>query len=225
MTIFDLYSKRKKRLLGDVPDVFTYDKIPHALKVQIVHIWKDSLGNENEYYNRKKVSSTYEAITETLCREYGVFQLQGKDYERRDYMSELINFFLNETDCDKAIDVIELSFRAMDNVSRSYNYRLTDSYNEIADEAINELNSRFKEHGIGYQYEEGEILRVDSQLLHQEVIKPTLKLLNSKYYTGAQQEFLNAYEHYRHNKHKEALNDALKSFENSGDSILNLNIK
>lgn len=44
-------------------------------------------------------------------------------------------------------------------------------------------------------------------------------MLNEKNYHGAQQEFLSAYEHYRHGKHKEALNDCLKSFESTMKAI------
>ena len=220
MTIFDLFSKRQKRLRGDAPDVYIYDDIPQTLRVQIVHIWKDSLGNETEYYNTHRgVKRAYEAIGEALCREYGVFSLIEKDYGNRNFMQELIDFFLNETDNDKVLDVVEFSFRAMDKLSRNFNYRKTNHYNEIADDAIAELNIRFKEHGIGYQFEDGEIIRVDSQLLHSEVVKPALHLLNSKLYAGAQQEYLNAYEHYRQGNHKEALNDALKSFESTMKAI------
>lgn len=38
MGMFDLFSKRQKRLRGEVPDVFVYDKVPPGLRVQIVHI-------------------------------------------------------------------------------------------------------------------------------------------------------------------------------------------
>lgn len=214
MAIFELFSKRQKKLRGDVPDVYTYDDIPQPLRVQIVHIWKDSLGNEEEYFNsRRSIKTTYEAIVETLCREYGVFKLVDTSLNNRQYMSELINFLLHQTECDKTLDVIELSFKAIDNVTRNFNYHRHNEYDEVADNAISELNARFQEHGIGYQFQEGELIRVDSQLLHAEIIKPALHLLSSNSYSGAQQEFLNAYEHYRHGKQKEALNDALKAFE------------
>jgi len=48
MTVFDLFSKRQKRLRGEVPDVYTYDSLPRTLRNQIVHIWNDSLGTEIE---------------------------------------------------------------------------------------------------------------------------------------------------------------------------------
>ncbi len=220
MAIFDLFSKRQKKLRGDVPDVFTYDSIPSPLRVQIVHIWEACLGSRDEYYdNYKAVKRSYKFIVETLRHEYGVFRLAGEAYQNWDDVEELINFFLQERDTEKVLDAIELSFRVANRLARDYQYRKLNNPSKSIDDAIAELNARFKEHGIGFQYEEGELIRVDSQLLHAEAVKPALVLLSSKEYVGAQQEFLNAFEHYRHGKHKEALNDALKSFESTIKTI------
>jgi hypothetical protein len=98
---------------------------------------------------------------------------------------------------------------------RSYNA----DYNSTADDAIEELNVRFKESALGYQYIDGEIIRIDSELLHSEAVKPALYLLNSKWYKGPHDEFISAYSHYRHGKNKEALNDCLKSFESTMKAI------
>lgn len=207
MAIFNLFSKRQKKLRGEVPDVYTYDEIPDPLRVQIIHIWSETLGRREAYY---------EIIVKTLCREYGLFKLPGaKDYEDRDYINELSNFILQESDNEKVIDAIELSFRIIDKYTRSRDYSNKNNASEAADSAIKELNGRLKEHGIGYQYIEGEIIKVDSQLIHTEIVKPALLLLHAKDYAGAQQEYLSAYEHYRHGKHKEALNDCLKAFEST----------
>ena len=83
---------------------------------------------------------------------------------------------------------------------------------ELADAAIGELNERFREHGVGYQFDR-EIVRVDSQLLHAEVVKPALSLLRSPEYKGAQAEFLAAHSHYRHGRSKEAIAECLKALE------------
>ena len=194
--------------------------IPDSLRVQIVHIWQDSIGNDTEYHDRYlRVKGSYKFIVETLCREYGVFELVTSRHRTRHYMEELINFFLKEEEPEKAIDVIELSFRVIDRLTREWEYRKKNNPSQIADEAITELNYRFLEHGVGYQYEEGEIIRVDSQLIHSEVVKPALKLLSQKIFHGAQQEFLKAHEHYRQKNHKEALNEALKAFESTMKAI------
>lgn len=219
MATFDLFSKRQKRLRGDVPDVYTYDGIPNPLRVQIVHVWTDTLGNGSQWYEGQ-VRHAYEFIVNTLCREYGVFKLPGaEDYGNRDYINELANFFLQVKSVEKALDAIELSFRVIDRSTREWSYLSHRNASEIADGAISELNDRFKEHGIGFQFIGGEIIRVDSELIHSEAVKPALRLLNSKNYSGAQQEFLSAYEHYRHKKNKEALNDCLKSFESTMKAI------
>lgn len=84
-----------------------------------------------------------------------------------------------------------------------------------ADSAIDELNTRFKESGVGYSFSSGDIIRIDSQLLHAEAVKPAVMLLNGSDYRGAQEEFLGAHEHYRHGNNKEALNDCLKALESS----------
>ena len=163
MTIFDLFSKRQKALRGDVPDVYTYDDLPNALRVQIVHIWSDSIGSEHNYYNftyGDKVKSAYKFIVDTLCCvRYRMFQLPtAEKYNDRIYLKELANFLLQENDVERQLDIVELSFRYIDRLTREY-YLGRNNASEVADNAINELNDRFKEHGIGFQFIEGEIVR------------------------------------------------------------------
>ena len=201
MPIFDLFSKRQKRLQGEIPDVYVYDDLPNPLRVQIVHIWKDIL----DYYH-------CESIVDTLCREYGVFYLADMrtnivnvlDSDTRDYSTEFVRFFLKEETFEKVLDAVELSFQLIDR-----------------DDAIEELNQRFKEHGVGYQFTNGRIVRIDSEFTHTEIVKPALRLLGQKQYAGAQQEFLKAHEHYRKGNAKEALNECLKAFESVMKAICN----
>lgn len=215
MTIFDIFSKRQKALRGEVPDVYVYDNIPQPLKVQIVHIWRDTLGDESNYHDQYVGTyNAYKFIVETLCREYGLFSLpSAKDYGDRHYLSELANFLLQQQDPEKVLDAVELSFRYVDRVTKNYDYLNRNKASELANMAIEELNARFREHGVGYQFVDGEIIRVDSEIIHTEVVKPALALLRGPEYAGAQAEFLKAHEHYRHGNEKEALAESLKVFE------------
>ena len=191
MAIFDLFSKRQKRLRGEIPDVYVYDALSNPLRVQIVHIWNDTLIH-------------YEFIVDTLCREYGVFRLAETDnIHGRNHRQELFEFFLKEENFEKALDAVELSFW----------YIKHQHVQERADDAIEELNQRFKEHGVGYQFTNRQIIRIDSEFTHTKIVKPALRLLGQKQYAGAQQEFLKAHEHYRKGNAKEALNECLKAFE------------
>lgn len=45
---------------------------------------------------------------------------------------------------------------------------------ESPDAAIRELNHRFLEHDLGYQYIHGKVIRLDTTYTHAEVIKPEL---------------------------------------------------
>lgn len=217
MTIFDLFSKRQKISRGDVPDVYSYDKIPKKIKVQIIHIWNDALGNSQQYDEHRQNPSVlyaYKFIAEILCREYGVFVLgEPNVYGNRNYYEELANFILNCTKVNDALDVIELSFKYIDRMTRKYEYLERNKAHETADAAIEELNERFRENSIGFQYINGEIIRVDSEIIHSEVVKPALKLLHSKEYSGAEEEFLKAHKYYRQGKTKDVLSECSKAFE------------
>jgi hypothetical protein len=77
LPIFDIFSKRQKKLRGDVPDLYVYDDLPQPLRTQIIHIWLDTLGHGNQWWEGQ-VSQAYSLIVDTLCREYGIFKLQGR---------------------------------------------------------------------------------------------------------------------------------------------------
>ncbi len=217
MAIVELFSKRQKSLRGDVPDVYSYDELPPTLRTQIIHIMGDALGGAREYYGgTPRVAEAYKFIVDTLCREYGVFHLPGTPNNiggNRDNFKDLTAFLLHEIDTERTLDAIELSFLSINVATINWDYLHRANSKEIANAAINELNARFKEHAIGYQYADRRIIRIDSELIHAEVVKPALRLLNQKNYAGAQQEFLKAHEHYRKGNAKEALNECLKSFE------------
>ena len=218
MAVFDLYSKRQKLIRGDVSDVYTYDEIPEPLRVQIVHIWNDALGDDGDYIVNRQVGQAYAAIVDLLCREYGVFQLCTLRGNRNHY-NELLHFFINEREVDKVVDVIEVTFKCIDDLTRQYGYMGKSDSSSCADVAIKELNERFMESSVGFQFTDGQIVRVDSGFIHAEVVKPVLSVLNDCSYAGAQSEFLKAHEHYRCGNNKESLVECLKSFESVMKSI------
>lgn len=214
MSILDIFSKRQKRLRGELPDVYVYDQIPQPLRIQIIHIWRDAIGDEEQYKNSHKGTfMAYRFIVEQLCREYGVFELYVEKGGYRHFLTELANFLLYEQNTDKILDAVELSFQIINTFTRKYEHLGRHDASERADAAIEELNSRFREHGVGYQYSNGHIIRVDSEFLHAEAVKPALSLLRAPGYAGAQAEFLSAHEHYRTGRSKEALTDCLKALE------------
>ena len=205
MQFLKLFSERRKESEGEVPDVYQYETIPQELRVQVIHIWQEAFGEPEHssmggLYYPGDTAAAYDFIHKTLSYHYGALGLGGPHDSDFD---SIHNFFLQTEEAEKAIDVIELSFQYID-----------QHYSRISpDEAIAQLNYWFRRRGVGYQYESGQIIRIDSQLIHSEVVKPALNMLADPMYQGANAEFLSAHEHYRMGKYKECLNDCLKAFE------------
>lgn len=178
MKVVEIFSKRAKKLRGDSPDVYQYDELPMQLRKQITMIWDDALGSSRKsdrlagVYNPE---SAYRTIVETLCREYGQYELAAGYYEFK--WQELRAWFLDEQDVERCLDAVEISFRIIDRHIRKNYSDWSFALKLNPDDAIKELNYRMKEAGAGYRWESGYIVRVDSELIHSEVIKPVLTLL------------------------------------------------
>jgi hypothetical protein len=224
MAIFDTFSKRlKQKERAGKPDVFQYDKLPQEFCVQVIHIWAHAIPIDaiNGYGQPVEF---WENIHEQMLRERGVFQLSNTKRHGRVDPFEDCQYFLQEAPTLHKLDLIELSFRVADQNVRSF-IRTTPPYRhpkQLPDDAIDELNRRFLEHSIGYEFIGGELIRKDSQFLHAEAVRPAVQLLADGKFHGASEEFLRAHEHYRHGRHEEAMQDALKAFESTLKTICDL---
>ncbi len=210
MPIFDIFSKRQKRLRGEVPDVFQYQDFPEPFRNQVIHILRDALGDG---ISSDASMQAYRVIQDILCREYGQFRLSTSSKATILSYEDVFGFIHNCGEYEKLLDVIEISFRYIDIATRESDFHQSVHVRMAPDEAIEELNQRFLEHGIGYQYESGKLVRIDSKLIHAEVVKPTLLVLSSKMYEGANDEYLTAHEYYRNGNYKDCLIYCLKAFE------------
>lgn len=209
MAVTDLFSKRQKRLRGGGPDVYVYDKLPMPLRIQMLYMLNELIGDEHEFYKSfSTCNQIVHYVVKTLRLEYGKHHI-ATDPENDDY-HELLLFLRKEEDIERVMDAIELII----NQAREY-----PGYDEQCRDFINDLNIRFREHGVGYELINGEIIRIDSRFHHAVVVKPAIQFLNQPGFEGAQQEFILAYEHYRHGRYKEALNEALKTFESTMRAI------
>src|SRR5262249_49146032 len=155
MTVFELYSQRRKRETQTEPDVYRYDVFPPALRGQIEHIWNDAIGpyyqpseygfgREPEHNNRG-----WEAIHKIVCRERGVQALVrggGGVNARADFVAA----FYGEADVDKVLDLVEISFRYVRRIVGDMNEfeRQNRGITCTPDEAIEELNYRLREAAV-----------------------------------------------------------------------------
>ncbi len=76
MAIVDLFSKRQKRTRGEVDDVFTYDTVPPALRVQVVSIWDEALGQAHKIYSSSaSENGVYSELNKIAANEFGMERL------------------------------------------------------------------------------------------------------------------------------------------------------
>lgn len=217
MPIYETFSKRQRRLAGaGKPVIYRYEPIPNEFRRQVIHIWRDAIGPYSNRFNNYGPSSSMKAwnyIHGQLSRELGVFILGQADLNELEQCQE----FIQSANTERVLDIIELSFHVIDTVVRGYGpFEIDDSHITVdPDSAIGELNHRFREHTLGFQFVDGELIRMDSEYMHVEAVEPTLTLLHAAGFRGPEEEFLTAHLHFRNRRYKEAIGEANKAFEST----------
>jgi hypothetical protein len=211
MAVYDIFSKRAKRRSGEQADVFTYDNLPAPVRVQLVNILRNLIGNPDS----TNADNVYGQIHDAIAHELGRFRLA----ERVGNGDKLLDFVHRHQNVTEVLDVIEMALREMEH-HQDWGYRKYAEATCSTADAAAEINRRFLENAIGFQYESGHMLQIDSQFAHAEIVKPALQLLSDPRYKGPQEEFLGAHKHYREGKYKECIVDCLKAFESTMKTIL-----
>lgn len=217
MPRFDLFSKRQNDAAkAGQTDVYRYDIVPATFRRQLLNIANSAFGAD-KYYSRQSHgwvrNKHWDWIDETYSHEKGVLPLGGPEHTPSAIRTTFIGMPVGD-----ALDMTELiGFRVHevdDDTSRIYGTRA-----DKPAPRMEEVNYRLREAGMGYQFETGRLTRVDSQLVHQEIVKPALTLLSKPGFEGAQQEFVNAHGHYRAGQSKEAVAMAANSLESTFKAI------
>lgn len=203
MTVCNSFSKRLKQKENQgKEDIYQYDTLPPVFRGQVIHVLLDTLGQwhgggygqENQPSPYHRSDSWWNLIYDVIRKEKGQQALTSR---YRDPPIAQVCDYISTADTVSALDAIELAFRVIDGPVREVPSRDRDAYQlqQEPGDAIHELNTRFREHGIGYQYESGELIRLDSTFIHSEVTKPTLQLLAKagEQFQGPLDEFLNAH--------------------------------
>ena len=125
-----------------------------------------------------------------------------------------MRFLMAEQDVDDVLSLIEFCFHLAEQT-----YTSNPHERQMVVDAIEELNHRFLEHSIGYQYQSGRIVSFESQYIHKEAVEPAIALLHDANFTGPLQEFLEAHAHYRKGEIKDAITDAGNAFESTMKAI------
>lgn len=202
MPVVDIFSKRQKRLTRKTPDGYQYDTLPEAFRVQVIRIIERAFGADSF---DSDYSWRFEYVHDTLAEEYGVL---GLDRTGDDGYRKIVNFVMTGS-AEQVLDVIELSIQV------AVRGHLRERDFPPPSEAVAELNTRLQEHGIGYRIQEDRVTRIDSEYLHQEVVKPALAVLREPHFAGAEEELQKAHNHYRCKRYEEAIGESFKALEST----------
>lgn len=216
MKTYEMFSRRNKTFQYDVLE---YDFLPQKLRTQIYYIWKYSLAIEQAKGSSDSVAAAvFSDIRDAVCMEHGFHRLHQQGYSPA---AECQNYLADGGDMEVLLDLIEVSMRAVQYLWSRYDgstrRRLGLSLDHV--NAQKELNQRFRENGIGYEFMDGILIRKDSEILHEEVTKPALYLLQEQEFKGALQEFLQAHDHYRKGHYGDSILNAGKAFESTMKTI------
>jgi len=225
MEPFKSFSKRQRereRARTGQPAIYIAGPLPEQFRNQVVLLLRDAIG-KFERHSSSMMWTTNEAVwTEIYLvaqRELGKLTLIPRGFGMDP--DEQCEEFVQTAETEPVLDLIEIAFCVIDLRMRSIFYMLRDR-GQVAiapDDAINQLNYRFREHDLGYQFADGQLMEVSSQYLHAEAVEPALTLLHVAGFAGPEEEFLSAHRHFRHREYTSAIVDANKAFESAMKAI------
>ena len=218
--------KVKKLVEGDnKPEVYQYDHLPIEFRRQVILIWINCIGSYSPpdfsgFLPPLAANPIWDKIHNFLARNVGEFYFGNERYNS----FEQCQYFLldSNTSFGKHLWFIECTFGFMENnlpKIRQQQFGTRSNSFQSPEDAISELNDRFRQHNLGYQYNNGQIIRIDSGFIHTEIILPGLSLLSNHDFQGAEEEFRNAHKHYQKQEYKDAIVDALNAFESTMKTI------
>jgi hypothetical protein len=212
--IFETFAHRKRlQSRKDEPEIYTYDQAPEHMRHQICVALAEGIG---VYYGRggyneppPNADGIWGSI-DRLCRK----ELESYlSYLHESNLSlRILNYIRNVQDIDDFLSAVEIGCRCLSIISNVFEHKARGAEQKAAD-AIEEINARFEQHSVGYRFENGQIIRVDSKLTHAEIIKPALVLLTAPEFSKANEDFMTAHRHYRANEFKDCVTAANRAFE------------
>lgn len=196
MSLFELFSRRNQ--IVKQSDVYEYEVIPIEFRNQFTHITDDIINEEYHFHD-----DFWRHIHKEIMIELGVLKL-GKGYSEK---AQVFNYFLNCSDLE-AIDIMDLLVHHLQLAKQ-----VNSDFEKNVTNAFSRINQKLKQNSLGYEIVGNQIIRIDNQFIHAEVIKKAIVLLNEEEFNSVSEEFLKAHEHYKNGDYKDAIVNAGKAFE------------
>lgn len=214
MPISNLYSKRNR-----TPCNNTVYELSPGCRIQIIHLIKNFF-KENQIPDKLVNQLFSETIYSRLCEEHQKLFLGRetffKDRSYSEYQRTLDQLSF-ENNKDFVIDIVEMIFQVIQLTPELFR-KMEYGYNfefYTAEQVIGDLNSRLSENCVGFKFTGKQMIKVDNETLHEEVIKPTTILLNHPGYENVAKDYAAGLQHFRHQNYEEAILSVTKAFEST----------
>lgn len=224
MAVVDLFHRREEdKVRAGQPDVYQYDHLPLALRMQVTMIIQAVLGPwgfQGGYATSNWHGENWEVwdvLDDVLRKELALPRLS-----LRQTPESAVLALVHGAETPQALGAIEVIFRSFDRSRRHISLPKRRSGfpgPQSPEEAIAELNVRFRQHGVGYQYHDGRLIRLDEDFTHDQIVLPALTMLAAPEFAAADQHFRKALECYRDDEPRQAMAEALSAVESSLKAI------
>lgn len=217
--MYKLYSQREKEKEQEM-DVYNYYHFPEGFRNQFMMILIDLFDSRNlitNCFNNTRLDF-WESTCSGFAREKGLKCILSLD-EKESNCAYALEDYIDT--CDD-YDFLDLLDYLVGYVFGSVEFTMSHTPEQVTD-AIDELNARFKQHSLGYEFINGELIKKTNEIMHVNVVKPALGLLHDRVFEGAEQEYLKAYDCFKKCDNKNAILEATKSFESVMKTICKKN--
>lgn len=213
--MYNLFSDRNREQSEEL-DVYIYNTLPTPFRNQLIIIIREIIQDLNNYFS----DDIGKAIHNRFCREKGLKEMS----DVYGSCTAKVEAFIDYAPDVDLLDFIDFSFHVFIGLAQSVGYKDPLGYaEENVENHITELNNRFQQHRLGYEFVNGKLIQIDSKYIHHEYIKPALNLLHTNGFEGAEEEYTKAFEALRNGDYKSAIIEAEKAFESTMKTICSKN--
>jgi len=198
----DIYSMREQN--NEAQEVFKYEQPTDKFKKQLFYFMKDSL-TIDEFVKLYKAITLHCGITRAIDETY----LENPSTFQQPFVHGFEKLIENQNNINFYLDLIEL---------------FLNQYKDDKKIVVQSINKILYLDSFGYQVDEikNQIIRIDSSHTYQEIIKPTLLLLNNLKFKNADNEYRQAFEELKNGNYETVLVEANKAFESTMKIICEL---
>lgn len=199
--LLDVYSIRET---NSIEEVFKYEHPTEKFKKQLFYLMKDNVVI-NEFVKLYKSITLHYGISRTINETY----LENPSVFRNDFIIGFERLLDNQNDINFYLDLVEL---------------FLVQYTTAKQPIIKSINKILLLDSLGYQIDEikNQIIRIDSSHTYQEIIRPTLLLLNDDKFKNIDDEYRKAFEELKNGNYESVLVEANKAFESTMKIICDL---